>query len=411
MKKHQQDVLDSSPGGPFSILLPCEMETIVESFEYYFPTRIVCGPGCMRKIAEEIKKSRIYKPLLVTDPGIIRTGLVAKTAEILKEEHIDFALFQDVEPNPSASVVEEGFKIFQREGCDSLLALGGGSSIDTAKAIGILKSNGGKIMDYEGMGKVGKRIPWMVSIPTTYGSGSEVTSFTVITDRKRKFKAAIGSPLIIPDLALVDPELMVALPHHIAASVGLDALCHAVESYCSRIATPFSEMLALKAIQLISQNVVRAVESDSDIEATFNMAISSTMAGMAFSLSRLGLVHAMSHPLGGMYGIPHGVANALLLPYVMEYNSQAMPDKYADIAEVMGIEVKNMSNTEAAAKAVQRVAFLRDSLGVPAKLSSLGIRTEDIPRMAEDTMKSGNVKVNPRETNLKDIIALYEKAF
>lgn len=383
----------------------------MESFEYYFPTRIVCGPGCASKVAEEIKKARVRKPLLVTDPGIMRAGLVVETVERLKEERIDFALFQDVEANPSVSVVEEGYSLFQKEACDSLLALGGGSSIDTAKAVGILKNNNGKIMDYEGVGKVEKRIPWMVAIPTTYGSGSEVTSFAVITDRVRKFKAAIGSPLIIPDLALVDPELMVALPYQIAASVGLDSLCHAVESYCSRIATPFSEMLALKAIRLISENIRRAVESDNDIEATFNMAISSTMAGMAFSLSRLGLVHAMSHPLGGMYGIPHGVANTLLLPYIMEYNTQAVPDKYADIAEVMGIDTRNMSNIEAATKAVQLVTSLRDSLGVPAKLSSLGVRKKDIPQMAMDTMKSGNVKVNPRETTLEDAIALYGKAF
>lgn len=383
----------------------------MESFEYYFPTRIVCGPGCASKVAEEIKKARVRKPLLVTDPGIMRAGLVVETVERLKEERIDFALFQDVEANPSVSVVEKGYSLFQKEACDSLLALGGGSSIDTAKAVGILKNNNGKIMDYEGVGKVEKRIPWMVAIPTTYGSGSEVTSFAVITDRVRKFKAAIGSPLIIPDLALVDPELMVALPYQIAASVGLDALCHAVESYCSRIATPFSEMLALKAIRLISENIRRAVESDNDIEATFNMAISSTMAGMAFSLSRLGLVHAMSHPLGGMYGIPHGVANTLLLPYIMEYNAQAVPDKYADIAEVMGIDTRNMSNIEAATKAVQLVTSLRDSLGVPAKLSSLGVRKKDIPQMAMDTMKSGNVKVNPRETTLEDAIALYGKAF
>ncbi|MFB0526690.1 MAG: iron-containing alcohol dehydrogenase [bacterium] len=383
----------------------------MESFEYYFPTRIVCGPGCVRKVAEEIKKAEVSKPLLVTDPGIIRAGLVAETAERLKEEGIKFTLFQDVEANPSASVVEEGFDIFQKDGCDSLLALGGGSSIDTAKAIGILKNNGRKIMDYEGVGKVEKRIPWMIAIPTTYGSGSEVTSFAVITDRVRKFKAAIGSSLIVPDLALIDPELMVALPYQIAASVGLDALCHAVESYCSKIATPFSEMLALQAIRLISKNIRRAVESDSDVEATFNMAMSSTMAGMAFSLSRLGLVHAMSHPLGGIYGVPHGVANALLLPYVMEYNAQAVPDKYAAIAEIMGIEVKSISNTEAAARAVQRVASLRDSFGVPAKLSSLGVRKEDISQMAADTMKSGNVKVNPRDTNLEDIIAIYQKAF
>lgn len=383
----------------------------MESFEYYFPTRIVCGPGCVSKVAEEIKKARVHKPLLVTDRGIIRAGLVAETVENLKEEHIDFALFQDVEANPSASVVEEGFNLFQKDGCDSLLALGGGSSIDTAKAIGILKNNRGKIMDYEGVGKVKGRIPWMVAIPTTYGSGSEVTSFAVITDRVRKFKAAIGSPLIIPDLALVDPELMVRLPYQIAASVGLDALCHAVESYCSKVATPFSEMLALKAIRLISGNIERAVESDNDIEATFNMAISSTMAGMAFSLSRLGLVHAMSHPLGGIYGIPHGVANTLLLPYIMEYNAQAAPDKYADIAEVMGIDTRNMSNIEAATKAVQRVTSLRDSFGVPAKLSSLGVKKKDIPQMAIDTMKSGNVKINPRETSLEDAIAIYEKAF
>jgi len=383
----------------------------MEAFEYYFPTRIVCGPGCAKKVAEEIKSAGVHKPLLVTDPGIIRAGLVAGVVERLKKEQINFALFQDVEANPSAVVMEQGFNLFQNEACDSLLALGGGSSIDTAKAIGILKNNGGRIIDYEGVGKVKKRIPWMVAIPTTYGSGSEVTSFAVVTDKTRNFKAAIGSPLVIPDVALVDPELMVTLPYKIAASVGLDALCHAVESYCSKKATPFSEMLALKAIRLISENISRAVESDNDIEATFNMAISSTMAGMAFSLSRLGLVHAMSHPLGGFYDIPHGLANAFLLPYVMEYNVEAAPDKYADIAQAMGIEIKNMSSSEAAARAVERVASLRNSFRITARLSSLGVRKEDIPQMALDTMKSGNVKVNPRKTNLNDIIQLYEKAF
>ena len=384
---------------------------IVEAFEYYFPTRIVCGPGCAKNAGKEIKSAKAHKPLLVTDPGIIRAGLLTGVVEGLKEEGINFALFQDVEPNPSVSVVEKGFNSFQNEKCDSLVVLGGGSSIDTAKAIGILKYNGGKIMDYEGVGKVKKRIPWVAAIPTTYGSGSEVTSFAVIIDRTRNFKAAIGSPLITPDLALVDPELMVALPYQIAASVGLDALCHAVESYCSKKATPFSEMLALRAIRLISENIRRAVESDSDTVATFNMAISSTMAGMAFSLSRLGLVHAMSHPLSAFYNIPHGVANALLLPYVMEYNAEAAPEKYAEIAATMGIEVKKMSTRQASAKAVERVTFLRDSFGIPAKLSSLGTRKQDIPQMAQDTMKSGNVKVNPRETNVNDIIRLYEQAF
>ncbi len=382
----------------------------METFEYYFPTRIVCGPGCVGKVAEEIKKARVVKPLLITDPGIIRAGLVAETRKRFKKEHIDFAVFQDVRANPSISVVEKCHNLFRKESCDSLLALGGGSSIDTAKAVGILENNGGRIMDYEGVGKVEKRIPWMVAVPTTYGSGSEVTSFAVITDEARKFKAAIGSPMIIPHLALVDPELMVALPYDVAASVGLDALCHAVESYCSKMATPFSEMLALKAIRLISENIRRAVESDKDIEATFNMAIASTMAGMAFSLSRLGLVHAMSHPLGGMYGIAHGVANTLLLPYIMEYNAQAVPDKYADIARVMGIDTGSMSDIEAATRAVERVAALRDSLGVPARLGPLGVGKKDIPQMARDAMKSGNVKVNPRETTLEDAIALYNRA-
>jgi len=383
----------------------------METSEYYFATRIVYGPGCAKKVGEEIKSAGVRKPLLVTDPGIIRAGLLTRVVEGLKEEGINFALFQDVKVNPPVAVVEEGFNLFQNEGCDSLLALGGGSSIDTAKAIGILKNNGGRIIDYEGVGKVKKRIPWMVAIPTTYGSGSEVTSFVIVTDKTRNFKAAIGSPFIMPALALVDPELMVALPYEIAASVGLDALCHAVESYCSKNASPFSDMLALKAIRSISENISRAVESDNDIEATLNMAISSTMAGMAFSLSRLGIVHAMSHPLSAFYDIPHGVANALLLPYVMEYNAEAVPKKYAEIAGAMEIETRNMSDSKAAAKAVERVAFLRDSFSLPAKLSSLGVKKEDIPHMAVDTMKSGNVKVNPREANLEDIIRLYEKAF
>jgi len=394
--------------GPFIIFIQADK---MEIFEYYFTTRIVYGPGCAKKVAEEIKSAGVHKPLVVTDSGIIRAGLVTRVVEVLKREEIGFVLFQDVKPNPSVAVVEEGFSLFQNKGCDSLIALGGGSSIDTAKAIGILKNNSGSIMDYEGVGKVKKPIPWTVAIPTTYGSGSEVTSFVVITDKTRNFKAAIGSPFIMPTLALVDPELMIALPYEIAASVGLDALCHAIESYCSKNASPFSKMLAVKAIRLISENIMRAVGSKSDIEATFSMAIASTIAGMAFSLSRLGIVHAMSHPLSALYDIPHGVANALLLPYVMEYNAEGVPQKYVEIGEEMGIETRNMSQGEAAGRTVERVTFLRDYFGLPSRLSSLGVRKEDIPQMAQDTMKSGNVKVNPRETSLEDIIRLYEKAF
>lgn len=375
-----------------------------------FPSRICFGDSSIKCIGDILRDRGLTKCLVVTDEGIIKIGIAGKILELLKESGIEVEVFSEVLPNPGTEVVKKGFKLFSESESDCMVAVGGGSSIDTAKAVGVLAGNGGEIMDYEGVDKMANPLPFLVAIPTTYGSGSEVTAFTVITDEKRKFKAAIGSRYITPQVALIDPGLMVALPKNIGAAVGLDALCHAIESYTSLYAQPFSQALAFQAIRLIVRNIKSAVCQDNDVEATLQMALASTMAGMAFSQSRLGNAHAMAHPLGGHFGIAHGIANALLLPYIMEFNMTAAPEQFKEMAEAMGVARSDDSSIEAGKKAVDTVKELQTCLDIPTKLSQVGVTESLIPCMAEDAMLSGNVKANPRETTLEDIIAIYKQA-
>lgn len=376
--------------------------------EVVFPPNIRFGAGACECIGEILQSRQLKKCLVVTDRGIVKAGIVEKALAPLRKSGIDTEVFSEVVANPPTETVRKGIERFSKSKSDCLVAVGGGSSIDTAKAIGVLATNGGEIMDYEGVSKVGRPLPFLVAIPTTYGSGSEVTAFMIITDEKRKFKAAIGSPYVMPQAALIDPEFMVALPAEIGAAVGLDALCHATESYTSRLAQPFSRALAFGAIRLISRNIRPAVNSDNDLEATLQMALASTMAGMAFSQSRLGNVHAMAHPLGGHFDVPHGTANALLLPYVMEFNMIAVPEKFKEIAEAM--EVAGSSDDDAARKGVAAVRELQTDFNVPTRMSQLGVTEDSIACMARDAMLSGNVKINPRQTSLEDIVELYMKA-
>ena len=269
---------------------------------------------------------------------------------------------------------------------------------------------GGKITNYFiGEKPVPGPIPFLLCVPTTYGTASEVTPFAVITDDNH-FKGTVAGPYVIPDVGILDADMAVALPLPIAAATGMDALTHAIESYVSLMSNPISEGMALHAIRLISQNLRQAAYSDHNHEATQNMLIGSTMAGFAFSQTRLGNVHAMSHPVGGHYGVPHGIANSILLTRIMAYNRCACPEKFADIASAMGEDVNGLSAVDASVLAVEAVQNLSDDVGIPATLSEAGAKTEGIHVMAEDAMKSGNIQVNPRKTTIKDIIALYEES-
>ncbi|MDA0748341.1 MAG: iron-containing alcohol dehydrogenase [bacterium] len=380
-----------------------------DPFSFFAPARLIAGRGTISSIPETLSSRPEKKALLVTDKGLMKAGLVEKITAILDTAGLSYAIYDGVKENPSIPVVQACFDRYQSEHCDWFLAVGGGSSMDTAKAAGVLASNGGKIEDYFGLNKVKTHVPFLLCVPTTYGTASEVTPFAVVTDNNH-FKASIGSPEIIPHIGILDSDMAVALPMPIAAATGMDALTHAIESCVALTSNPIAEGLALHAIRLISQYLRQAASSDHNHEATLQMLIASTLAGLAFSQTRLGNVHAMSHTVGGHYGVPHGVANAILLPRVMNFNRIACPEAFGRIAEAMGEDIVGLSPIDAADLAIEAVQCLSTDVGIPDKLSDVGAKPEGIPILAEDAMKSGNVHINPRKTTLEDIVRLFEES-
>ncbi|NLY49677.1 MAG: iron-containing alcohol dehydrogenase, partial [Firmicutes bacterium] len=315
-----------------------------------------------------------------------------------------------VEPNPSIETVESCYGLYQEPTPDLIIGLGGGSSMDVAKAVAVLATNGGHISDYEGYEKVRVDKRPLVAIPTTAGTGSEVTASTVITDRKRQVKMAIISNKVKPEYALVDPELTLTIPPALTASTGMDALTHAIESYVSKEAIPETQALALHAIRLIGRSIRKAVLYGDDARARDDMMMGSLLAGMAFAISKLGNVHAMAHPLGGIFDVPHGFANAIVLPYVMNFNALAAPELFTDIAQALGGNIHGLSTREAALLAVDLVKELNHDIGIPADLKGFGVNEDALDKLCEDAMISGNIKVNPRRTTVKDIRSLYLQA-
>ena len=326
--------------------------------------------------------------------------------ELLENAGYGAELFNDVEANHSTVTVEKAVQAFKESGGDCIIALGGGSPMDVAKAVGVVAVYGGAIEDYEGGGKVPGKITPVIAIPTTAGTGSEVTAFTVITDHARNYKLTVFSYELIPQYALLDPELMMSLPESVAAATGIDALVHAIEAYLSKAASPFSDSMAEKAMELIGGSLRLFVSDRKNKEAASAMLTGSMFAGLAFSWARLGNVHAMAHPLGGYFDVPHGVANAILLPIVMAYNAPAENGRYKKIYQYLTPDKKTEENFTPDFL-VNELRDLTNSLGIPKNLTEVGVREDKIPAMAADAMKSGNILVNPRETTIEDIKALY----
>ncbi|HEX7513734.1 MAG TPA: iron-containing alcohol dehydrogenase, partial [Candidatus Methylomirabilis sp.] len=295
------------------------------------------------------------------------------------------------------------------QGCDGLIAVGGGSPMDAAKAIGFLASNGGPMRDYFAGKKVERPLPPLAAIPTTCGTGSEVTQFAVITDTETHFKLGIGSPFNIPKVALVDPSLLVKLPSRLVASTGMDALCHAIEAYTSLLAQPVSDAFSLQAIRMIGQHLRTAVANGNLTDLT-GMAMASMLAGLAFNNTRTTLVHAMSHAVTGHASVPHGVANAILVPYAMEFNLIGSPEKHGDIAAALGEDTDGLSVMDAARAAVDAVQELANDVGIPHTLREMGVTEAHLEAMADDAMKSGGIALNPRRPTRQDVLALYKKA-
>lgn len=381
----------------------------MNSFNFKIPQTIEFGIGSLKKLPELLRKIHSDHVLLISDRGLERIGVVKKTEDIIRSEGITVTSYLDVKPNPTVEIVNEAFEMYQTSGATSIIALGGGSPMDVCKAVGILANYGGKIIEYEGAHKVPGPIVPILAIPTTAGTGSEVTAFSVITDEARNYKLTIFSYELIPQYAILDPELIMTSPAPIAASCGVDALIHAWEAYTSRAANPFSDAFAEKAMELIGKNIRCFVANRQDPEAACAMMLGSNFAGIAFSWARLGNIHAMSHPVSAFFGVAHGVANSILLPTIVEYNALADHGRYEKIYNYIYNGTGPVKNFHPQMLA-EEARKLNQDLGIPKGLAEVGVTEDKIPQMAEDAMKSGNIQVNPRQSTLKDIIMLYQKS-
>lgn len=378
-------------------------------FNFKIPQNIIFGMGSLAQLPELLIESGSNHVFLISDGGLAKLGVVEKIESIIQNSGITCTTYLGVLPNPTVSIVDEATALYTQCGATSIVALGGGSSMDVAKAVGVLANYGGSITQYEGNFKVPGPIVPMIAIPTTAGTGSEVTASAVITDASRNYKLSVFSYELLPRYALLDPALIMTAPASIAASCGVDALIHAMEAYISTKATPFSDSMAEKAMELIGANLRRFVANRQDEDAACAMMLGCNFAGIAFAWARLGNVHAMSHPVSGYFHVAHGVANSILLPTVLEYNALADHGRYKKMYNYIHQGSPCIENFQPQ-MLVDEIRKLNNELGIPARLSDVGVTADQIPAMAEDAMKSGNIPANPRQTTLKDMIALYEKA-
>lgn len=382
-------------------------------FQFGIPSQVTFGSGSVKKIGEVLAELNAKKVLCVYDQGVKQAGIIDQVFTYLKESGVTIVEFANVVPNPPDTILEEGADLAIKESVDAIVAIGGGSPIDAAKAINVLTTNPGPIHQYEGLNLVKNPTKPLIAIPTTAGTGSEVTAVTVITDTKGAKKMVIGGRHCGADVALVDPDLTVGLPPAVTAATGMDALTHAIESYVSKLASVPSEINSLKAVELIYNNLEEAYKNGSNIEARTNMLLGSMMAAYAFNSALLGLVHAIAHPLSVYCGLPHGVANACMLPDVMEYNAQdeQVQKRFKDIAKAMGLPIEGLSDEEAANKAVEAVRNLSKAINIPT-LEEAGVKHEQFEQLAKATLNEEiSTMVNPREVNEEEVMKLLELAY
>jgi alcohol dehydrogenase len=386
------------------------LDLTAQSGSFQVATRIRFGSGALSSLPEELANLDVRAPLLVTDEGLRRAGVAGLIEQTLQSAGHDVVVFAEVEANPSIETVNRATDLYRRSGRDGILALGGGSPIDVAKVVGMLVTNCGTVNDFVGLNTFSNPLPPVVAIPTTVGTGSEATTFAVITDHNVKQKVVIGNRLLAPAVAILDPKLTLTLPSPLIASTGLDALTHAVESYLATVASDFTDAVGLHAVRLIAENIEEAVGPDRDEQTMEHMLHASCLAGMAFSSSRTALVHGMAHPLGAYYNVPHGMANSILLPHVMRYNRPACVERLAELGRAMGLAQAGTPHDDAADSFVQGVTELSKRVGIPQRLSEVGVTDEFVPQMAEDAAASGNAKVNPRVPTVAEVEELYRTA-
>ncbi|GCD12152.1 iron-containing alcohol dehydrogenase [Clostridium tagluense] len=382
-------------------------------YDYLAPAVNFMGAGAVKVVGERAKILGGKKALIVTDKFLrnLPGGAVEQVEVSLKQVGISYVFYDNVEPNPKDKNAIEGVKIFNDEKCDMIITVGGGSSHDCGKGIGIMATHPGDLFDYAGIETLANPLPPIIAVNTTAGTGSEVTRHCVITNTETNIKFVIVSFRNLPSVSINDPLTMVGMPTGLTAATGMDALTHAIEAYVSKDANPVTDAAAIQAIKLIANNLRQAVALGENLVARENMCYASLLAGMAFNNANLGYVHAMAHQLGGLYDMPHGIANAILLPFVEKWNVISNPQKFADIAEFMGENIVGLSVLDAAEKSIDAMFRLAKDVGIPANLSSQGIKAEDFEYMADWALKDGNSFSNPRKGNKKDIVALFKSAF
>ena len=385
---------------------------------YFLPTRNVFGEGAVNEIGALMSSLNVSHAMIVTDKFLAQSGMAASIQEILSGSGIRSVVFDGAEPNPTDKNVEAGVAFFQQNGCDSIISLGGGSSHDCAKGIGLVASNGGTIHDYEGVDKASRDVVPLMAINTTAGTASEITRFCIITDTSRKVKMAIVDWRVTPKIAVNDPILMKGMPASLTAATGMDAMTHAIEAYVSTAANVLTDSAALMAVKMIYQYLPKAVANGDYMKARDRMAYAQYLAGIAFNNASLGYVHAMAHQLGGYYNLPHGVCNAILLPYVEEFNLIGNLNRFRDLAQAMGEQIDGLSTGDAAAKAIQAIRTISRQVGIPSDLKQLGVKPEDFEVMAENAMKDVENAMkdvccltNPRKATKAQIIEIYRRAY
>jgi lactaldehyde reductase len=369
------------------------------------------GAGAISEIVNEVKKRGFKKTLVVTDPDLLKFGVSQKVTALLDKANHPYEIFSDVKANPTVNVVKNGIEAFKKAEADSLIAIGGGSAMDTSKAIGIIIANPefSDVVSLEGAVDTPNPCVPIIAVPTTAGTAAEVTINYVITDEEKKRKFVCVDPHDIPVVAVVDSDMMSSMPKGLTASTGMDALTHAIEGYTTLGAWELTDTLHLKAIEIISRSLRGAVANDP--KGREDMALGQYVAGMGFSNVGLGVVHGMAHPLGAFYDTPHGIANAVILPYVMEYNAEYTGDKFKYIAEAMGVDTTGMNETEYRAAAVNAVKQLSKDVGIPEKLHEIGVKEEDLPALAQSAFDDVCTGGNPRPCTVESILEIYKTAF
>ncbi len=373
-------------------------------------TRVHSGAGAVAEIGPALAEQNHSCVLIVTDRGIVDAGLLAPVTRSLEDSGVAVTVFDKVLPDPEESIVEAVVEAYKAAGCDSLLAVGGGSSLDVAKAAGVVVSNGGAVADYEGFDAFANDLPPLYAVPTTVGTGSEVTFAAVITLPSQQFKMSILSTRLAPRAAFLDPALLTTLPPHVVAHTGMDALTHAVEGMTSPLSTPFTNAMNLHAIRLISENLRAAVADSGNMAAIGNMQAAACIAGIGFAHSRLGIVHAMAHPVGAYHHLPHGLSNALLLPHCLDFNRIGCEPQLADVAREFDAMRPGQSEREAALAAIEAIRDLESDIGIPSSMGEVGVTGEHFAAIVRDTFRSRNVDINPRKVTEADILQILNLA-